>query len=257
MKFLFLTLILGLSLGFILANISFRFDEGRQPPLNSRTNTQTVSPPFANKPQNSSQTTAAPADPEGSSSLSVSELRQAVDKADQDEKNLRLQRNLGIALFKYSALEHRVDFLPDAIRLMERAVRTPFSRDRELDETLGNALFVQAQQVEPDKMPLARQAYQRALQAEPGNADLIVNIGLTYFLEQPSDPAAAITQYNQALKIQPRSEKALENSVIALLALKQKVNAGETLQKLRQINPQNESLNDLQSQVNQGLVTNN
>ena len=255
-----LSLILGLSLGFILANISFRFAEGRQNfNLNLQTQAQinsADSPHKANKSDNLDKPSAPSAVDSESGSLSINEVQQAIKKADQDVDNLQLQRDLGTALFRYSALEHRADFLPDAIRLMERADQKTFSEDKELHETLGNALFVEAQQVDSNKMSLARQSYQKALQIEPNNADLIVNIGLTYFFEHPSNPAAALTQYNQALKIQPRNEKALENLIVVLLALKQSLKANERFQELRQLNPDNQSLTDLQSQVNQALLNN-
>ena len=261
MRLLLLFLLVGLGLGFILANAAFRLDQNRPdesvpaPSLNSPASADSSSAPADDSNPLRQTTTDAKTTEEGR--LSVDELRQAIAKAEQDKDNAPLQRNLGIAVFKYSALEQRVDFLPDAVRLMERALPKTSAKDRELNETLGNALFVLARQGQPGRMPSARQAYQRALQAEPDNAELLVNLGLTYFFDRPTDPAAALSQYTKALKIDPRSEIAIESSIVAWLALKQNAKAVEGVHKLRQLNPHNDRLNDLESEVNQALLNKN
>lgn len=255
------TLVLGLFLGsvsgFILANTIHRNDVGaeRQGP---RVQTKAQAPPFNQtaNPEQSNNSRAAIENSENDNSLSPVELRQAIVKADENKDNHELQRNLGIALFKYAVLEQKTDLLPDAVRLLERADQKYLSKDRELFETLGNALFVLARQQEPEKMILARAAYQKAFQIEPKDAGLLVNIGLTYFYEEPSNPSAAIIQYKRALILQPLDEKALENLTRACLSLGQIAKARENLKRLQEINPQNKALDDLQTELSQQQIVN-
>jgi tetratricopeptide (TPR) repeat protein len=253
-------LIIGISLGFVLANTFYRANGAEKGSLSLLTQVQTgTSAPLIN----SSQQTIEPAKSANQTNrneniLSADELHHAIVKADADKGNLPLQRNLGIALFRYAALEQKTDLLPHAVRLLKRADQESFLKDKELHEVLGDALFVLAQQGEPQKMSLAREAYRKALRIDPKNPDLIVNIGLTYFLEQPSNPSAAILLYNQALSLHPTlegNEKALENLTIALLSLGQTVKAAQTLKELQLVNPQNKAISDLQTQITQRQLT--
>jgi tetratricopeptide (TPR) repeat protein len=258
LRTLTLGLIFGLIIGFILANIIYRTNGAEQPRLSLQTQNQSKPTGAVSNSQEGSGGAADASEnqlDDSENTLTVDELHQAVIKADGDKDNLQLQRDLGIALFRYAVLEQKTDLLPDAVRLLERAATKTFVKDKELHETLGDALFVLAQLEESSKMPLARAAYQKALEIEPKNEDLLVNIGLTYFFEQPPNPPAAIKQYKQALEFQPFNEKALESLTIALLALRQTAKAAESLKKLQQVNPQNNHINDLQTQVNQLELT--
>ncbi|MEP6925219.1 MAG: hypothetical protein ABI954_12195 [Pyrinomonadaceae bacterium] len=235
-----LGLTLGLGTGFILANVFYR-SESERVGLQSQT---PVSASLVNTQPSVQKNTVE-------ESLTEGELQQAIESAERDQNNLQLQRKLGLALFHYALLEQRSDLLPDVIRLLERAEQKASSKDKELYQTLGDAMFVWASQKELGKMPLARAAYQKALEVEPKDADLLVSIGLTFFNEVPPKPAAAIEKYIQALRFNPNHEKGLESLTIALIKIHKTAEAALALEKLHQVNPQNEFLDDLQTSLNQ------
>ena len=241
----FIGIIIGLTLGFVIANGFSRAElENRRLSAQAR-----QAPPV------SPQTQASP-EQNGGERLSVEELRQAVSKADADPTNSKLQRDLGIALYRYAGLEQNASLLIDAVRLLERAeTASAGGGDAELLATLGNAQFILARQSEPARMVKARAAYQKALKANPKNADLIVDLGLTYFFAEPSEPEQALKAYLQALEVNLSHERALESVVNAYLKIGDSKEASVYLDKLKTVNPNNLSLPDLQVQLAQSEVS--
>ena len=237
---------IGLIAGFWAANAFYRSQAGQIPTA------QTVAPINANQavttaaaqPQ-SSQTTAAV------EKLSDDELRRAIAKVEQNPNDLKQHRDLGLNLYRYAALEQKVELLPDVIRLLERAQTAPEFADQTLLTTLGDAYFNLAREKDSAQMPKARAAYQKALKIKPNDADLLTDIGLTFYFARPSDTAAALDYFEQSLKINPRHERALENLITLQINAAKIAQAQENLIKLKQINRQNVLIADLETQLAQ------
>lgn len=241
----FIGIIVGLTLGFVIANGFSRAElENRR-----------LSAQAGQAPPVSPQAQASP-EQNGSERLSVEELRQAVSRADANPNDVKLQRDLGIALYRYAGLEQNASLLVDSIRLLERAEAKAKADDTELLATLGNAQFILARQSEPARIIKARTAYQKALKANPKNADLIVDLGLTYFFAEPSEPQQALKAYLQALEANPSHERALESVVNAYLKVGNSREAAVYLDKLKAVNPNNFALSDLQVQLAQSEIAN-
>jgi len=88
----------------------------------------------------------------------------------------------------------------------------------------------------------AERWYQRALKINPKNATVRMDLGLTYYLRQPKDLDRAIAEYRQALKIDPRHEKSLQNLTVALIEKGDAGAARDSFKLLEQVNPNNNSL---------------
>jgi tetratricopeptide (TPR) repeat protein len=187
--------------------------------------------------------------------LSDEELHQAIARADNNPEDLQLQRKLGLSLYRYAVLEQQSGILPDVIRILKRAEQDSLQKDSELFVTLGDALLVLGREGESQKIIEARSFYQKALQVEPKNADFFVGLGLTYLLAEPSNPSQALIQFQQALQLNSRHERALGNVVAAYLALKKDKEAADNLERLRQLNPQSTVLKDLQIQISQRQIS--
>ncbi|MCI0663792.1 MAG: tetratricopeptide repeat protein [Acidobacteria bacterium] len=91
--------------------------------------------------------------------------------------------------------------------------------------------------------------YQRAIKLDPKNATVRMDLGLTYFLRQPRNLDRAIAEYRQALKLDPRHEKSLQNLTVALIEKGDAGAARDSFKLLEQISPNNNSLPELRSRL--------
>lgn len=242
MRYALLGISAGLVLGFILANGYSRAEMEKQKLIVRQQQEQKSS---------SSPQTPAGVEQTAQETLSPEELRQVIARADANAKDLSLQRSIGLALYRYAALEQDSAILGEAVRLLERAQAGVSSSDTELLSSLGNAHFILARQGKPEQMAKARAVYQKALQADAKNADLRVDLGLTYLFAQPSEPLVAIKEFSQVLKSNSSFERGLEGLVVAQMEAKLTKDAAATLEKLKQVNPNNPSLPNLEIQLAQ------
>lgn len=239
--YLLVGVISGLILGFILANGFSRAESENRRLANTAVKSAPATSPQIQTSDNTDRR----------ETLSPDELRQAIAKADAEPQNLELQRNLGLALYRYAGMEQNSALLVDAVRLLERAAPKVSAADNEFFGTLGNAQFIMARRGEPQRMVQARAAYQQMLKSDPKNVDVLVDIGLTYFFDTPAQPQQALQFYSQALAVNSTHEGALENSIIAFIKLDKGSEAAAALEKLKAANPNNAALSDLQIQVAQ------
>ena len=185
--------------------------------------------------------------------LSAEEIREKIAAADSQPGNLGFQKNLAFALYAYSVSQNEKQFLPDIERLLRRAFQ-PATKDFELTATLGNVTFDLAQTGDKQKFAEAPALYEKALLINPKAVEVRTDLGLTYFFDEPSAPEQAIAEYEKSLKIEPQHEKTLQNLTSALIALKKNNEAEKSLLKLREVNPQNEAIADLQTQLAQAKL---
>lgn len=90
--------------------------------------------------------------------------------------------------------------------------------------------------------------YRRVLTLEPRNVSVSTDLGTALFYT--GQPDAAIAQFNQSLQIDPRHAQTLHNLVIVNLQGKKDVNAAkEALDRLKNVDPNNPSIPNLQSMI--------
>ncbi len=181
--------------------------------------------------------------------LTDEQISGAIAKADAEPKNLELQKNLGLNLYRYANLKQNAKLLPEAERLLRRAI-SDNSTDYELIVSMANLLFDLSQSKKSsENLKESQSFYERALKIKPDDSDVRADYGLTFFLAEPAAIKEAIEQYQKVLQQKPDHEKSLQNIVAALIKQKDSAEATKYLTKLREINPKNENLTDLQNQI--------
>ena len=184
---------------------------------------------------------SASVDP-SSGTLSAEEIKSTIQRADSNPTDFQTQRNVGIAMYRYAATKQDTDLLREAIRLLTRAGELR-PDDHDVNLSLGNAHFdVGYFDKDNQAFTEARRYYAKALTTRPGSPDVIVDVGLSYYLETPPDYERAVIEFRRGLAIDAKHEKTLQYMVQALIKQNKGAEAATFLQRLREVNPQNESI---------------
>jgi len=178
--------------------------------------------------------------------LSDEEIQAKLVEAERQAEDFNYQKSLGIALYRYSIISQESKYLPEVIKLLERANKIN-PEDFETLVALGDASF-DLGQIKKDNAyyEKARRAYQEALKLRPKDADIQSSIGITYLSSNPPDYQKAITEFQKALKINPNHERSLENLARSYLAQGKDKEAEEMKSRLKEVNPQNQILKESQ-----------
>jgi Flp pilus assembly protein TadD len=178
------------------------------------------------------------------------QIREAITKADSRPDDIDLQRNFGRALYHYANQTQDPRYLEDVVRFLKR-VYDANPKDREITVDLANALFDIGQTSVPEGFSKARVYYLKALEMKPDDASVHTDLGLTYYLGQPSDAPRAIAEYRKSLQLAPRDERALQSLATALISTGNREEAQRRIEELRSVNPDNPSLSNLRAQLAQ------
>jgi tetratricopeptide (TPR) repeat protein len=178
---------------------------------------------------------AANSNPNGVAATNA-EAQTAMEAADRKSKDFDLQMNAATIFYKLKAFDKAALYLQRAIDLKPR--------DFDALSAMGNTKY------DAGDFPTAALFYERALAVQPQNADVQTDLGNTYFQRQPPDFRRAIEEYRKTLKIDPRHEKALQNIAAAAFQLGDKTVAGEAIEQLAAVNPNNQYLEGLRSGLN-------
>ena len=183
------------------------------------------------------------------SSLSVAEINSTIARADQSPNDFDIQRNVGVAIYRYGAMKQDERLIRESVRILERAVALR-PDDYDVVLSLANANFDVGYFSKDNKaLSNARTFYEKALAAKPGDADVRTDLGLTYFLLTPPDFENAVIEFRKSLEKNPKHEKTLQYLVQALINQKKNAEAAEYLDQLRAVNPKNESIGELTSML--------
>lgn len=238
---LIVTLIIGFGCGFILANLTSqnKFSGDLSGLENAKSSLETFSTVTNDSLGETDEN-------DQGESLTKTELEQAIIYADNNKGDLKLQRDLGLALFQYSLLKKNSDLITDSIRLLERAQKLNAAADIFIQQAIGDGWFILGRQNKLGNFERARKSYLKGLEIDRNNSDLLVGIGQTYLYQGNSDPTTAIKHFKKALEINPRHEKSLESLVETFIIDGKFEQAQSALDKLRQLNPENVSIENLQ-----------
>ncbi|MGI8813325.1 MAG: tetratricopeptide repeat protein [Pyrinomonadaceae bacterium] len=219
-----LSLIAGCTIGFVVANA-----------LNRREVESLRGGAVAQKPQADSDSNTA-------SKLTDEEIQAGIRKADDSPNDLVYQRNMGVALYRYASSNKDVPLLGESTRLLKRVLDSdPTNVD--INTALGNAYFDMGYfGKDSANFVKARTFYETALSKTPGDASLLTDYGLTYFLQEPPDYDQAVSEFEKALKKDPRNEKALEFSTQVYAKRGDMDSAKRSIEKLRAVNPSNPAI---------------
>jgi len=184
-----------------------------------------------------------------SSTLTDEEIEATIARADQNPKDFDVQRNIGGAIYRYGAMKQDEKLIKRAIGILDRA-QSLRPDDFDVILALGNAHFdIGYFNKENESLLKAREFYTKALSAKPENVDIQTDLALTYFLQTPPDYDNAVAEFRRALDRNPKHEKALQWLVQALIKQNKSDQASQYLERLRAVNPNNESIGELTSML--------
>lgn len=184
-----------------------------------------------------------------STELSDEEIAATIQRADQNPNDFQIQRSHGIALYRYAAMKQNVDLLQQSARILERAASLQ-PNDYDVIIGLGNAHFdIGYFSKNNESLAKAREIYTKGLAMKPGDVEVRTDVGLTYFLETPPNLESAAAEFRKSLEKNPRHEKTLQFLVETLAKQNKTSEAAEYLDKLRSVNPQNQSIAELNSLI--------
>ena len=191
--------------------------------------------------------------PTGSSNeLSDDEIAATIERAEQNANDFQIQRTHGIALYRYAAMKQNVALLEQSARILERAASLQ-PADYDVTVSLGNAYFdIGYFSKNNQSLAKAREVYSKGLAAKPGDVEVRTDVGLTYYLETPPNLEMAANEFRKSLDKNPRHEKTLQFIVEVLAKQNKTSEAAEYLDKLRSVNPQNQSIAELNSLIVNG-----
>jgi tetratricopeptide (TPR) repeat protein len=193
------------------------------------------------------------ASPQNNAELSLSdeEIRQKIAEADKNPDNFNFQKNLGLALYRYAAMKQDADLLSEVARLLTRANQKD-EKDYDVLIALGNSYFdIGYIKKDDENLKKSREFYQKALAQKPNDADVRTDLGLTYFLVNPPETDKALAELNKSLQINAKHEKTLQVMTQALLSQNKTIEAEKYLTQLKEVNPKNQFLPELDLQFSQ------
>jgi tetratricopeptide (TPR) repeat protein len=228
-----LTVVLGAGGGFLIAN-SF-----------NRSEMETLRQENERLKQTIAETEKAQAE----STLSLDEIKARISEADSNPGNLTFNRDLGLALYRYSAMKRDVPLLKETLRLLER-VNSSSPKDYDVLVALGNTHFdIGTFAGETERFPTARGIYDQAAAIKPDDPNVRTDIALTYFLQRPAAYDQAAAEFERAIKADPKNERALQFLVQTHWQSGDQTKAAEALAKLRAVNPSNQVIPELESML--------
>jgi tetratricopeptide (TPR) repeat protein len=194
-------------------------------------------------------TAPATASGDAKNDLTEEEINATIARADSNPGDFDTQRNVGVAIYRYGAMKQDEKVVRQAVKILERATKLR-PDDYDVILSLGNAYFdVGYFSKDNEALTNARTFYAKALAAKPDNPDVMTDLGLTYFLQTPPDYENAVTEFKKSLDKNPKHEKTLQFIVQALARQNKSSEASEYLDRLRTVNPKNESIGELTSML--------
>src|SRR4051794_9486979 len=183
------------------------------------------------------------------SELSASEIKAKIADADKKPNDFEYQKNLGGALYKYAAMKQDADLLSESARILERA-NSLKAGDLDVLVALGNAKFDIAYANKNNAgFASAREIYTKALELKPGDPDIATDRALTYFFLDPADYDKARAELQKVVDANPKHERSLQFLIKAFVNQKKMADADKALAMLKNINPQNRSISELESEI--------
>ncbi len=184
--------------------------------------------------------------------LTTVEIQAKIAQADKEPGNFQYQKDLGVALYRYSALKQDPSLLADAERILDRA-NSLNGRDFDVLVALGNARFdIGYAKKDPAKFQAARNIYTRALEIRPDDADVMTDQGLTYFFQKPPAYDKAEAALQKVADANPKHERSLQFLVQVFEKQGKFADAQKSLTRLKAINPNNNAIPELEEKMADG-----
>lgn len=161
--------------------------------------------------------------------------RALIEQAQAEPDNFDVQ-------MQAAAIHYRNRRLEEAIQLLVRANQLRPDNYEAL-VALGNANF------DVNRFEIAEKWYTAALVKNPKDINVRTDLGLTFLFRKEQDVDRAIKEFRRSLELDPRHEQTLQNMVVALIKKGDFGAAETTLAKLKEVNPGNQSLTKLRTDL--------
>jgi tetratricopeptide (TPR) repeat protein len=184
---------------------------------------------------------AQPSDAATEQGADSSAERSLIEKAALEPDNFDAQ-------MQAAAIHYRNRRFSEAIQLLVRANQLqPDSYEALV--ALGNANF------DANNFESAEKWYTAALVKKPNDINVRTDLGLTFLFREKQDVDRAIQEFRRSLELDPRHEQTLQNMVVALIKKGDFGAAETTMAKLREVNPGNQSLTKLRTDLEAARAT--
>ncbi|NNE99695.1 MAG: tetratricopeptide repeat protein [Pyrinomonadaceae bacterium] len=181
--------------------------------------------------------------------LSKELIEEKLAEAESNKGNFTFQRDLGMALYRYSTMTRETGLLSDVRDLLKRANKLN-PADYDVLVSLGNVDFdIGRIESSEESLENARKSYTEALEKNSQDINVRTDLGWTYFFGKPPEFEKAIREFRKSLEINPKHEKTLQLISEALLQQGSPDEASKYLKTLKEINPQNSELSKLEKQL--------
>lgn len=181
----------------------------------------------------------------GQLNLSDEEIDVKLAEAQQNSGNFNFQKSLGLGLYRYGAIKQDKAIIEKALPVLIRAHDLDAS-DYDVIVGLGNAYYdIGYFGKDNPSFDRSREFYGKALAKRANDIEVRTDLGLTFFLQDPPDYAAAIAEFERSLAIDPKHEKTL--SFAALAMRNQNKDASKYSEVLRTVNPNSPTLREMEA----------
>jgi tetratricopeptide (TPR) repeat protein len=154
-----------------------------------------------------------------------------IKQAESEPDNFEIQ-------MRAAAVHYRSRRLDEAIQLLMRANQLR-PEDLKAIVALGNANF------DANRFEIAEKWYTAALVKNPQDINVRTDLGLTFLFRKQQNVERAIQEFRRSLELDPRHEQTLQNMTVALIKKGSFGEAEAMLGRLREVNPANQSLTKL------------
>lgn len=197
--------------------------------------------------QNYNKSNAAPAAPGTPTSMAggpggqqamMGQVAGVIEKARNAPNDFQAQVEAAKVFNQIGRVAETVDYLQKA-----------YAIDATKFNELGAAGFLGQYYFEQKDYAQAETWFNRAIKADPKEADLYVGLAETFVQREPPQPDQAIAQLQQALSVDPKNAHALGHLVEAYALKKDARGAEETVTRLKESDPTNKRITALETMV--------
>ncbi|HYE64158.1 MAG TPA: tetratricopeptide repeat protein [Pyrinomonadaceae bacterium] len=220
-------LLLGFIVGFMFAN-SANQRYGAQRAQASMANQLPGLPP--DHPAIPSNAVADQPDAQG-----MEAVQAKIQQARNEPNNFEAQTEAARLFYQIQRYDEAIEFLMRANQLRPD--------DYETVVNLGNVNF------DSGRYELAERWYTAALVKNPDDVNVRTDLGLTFLFREPADVDRAIKEFRGSLQRDPNHKQTLQNLTVALTRKGDAKEAQATLEKLERIDPGNQALPKLRSDL--------
>ncbi len=165
----------------------------------------------------------------------IQEAQTASEKAEAEPENFDSQ-------VKAAELLYRLQRFDDAVKYYTRANAIK-PDDYQVIVNLGNATFDGQKFVEAEKW------YAKALDIRQDDVNVRTDLGLTFIFREPPDYDRAVAEFTRSLELDPKHPQTLQNLVVAYTKKNDAAKATETLTRLEEADPGNQSIPKLKEEI--------